>query len=142
METYYLNFRDKILGSLITISSNNWVCSKIIRRLSHLKSKCERPFGSYFTGVSRFTTGVPAQCSRTAISGSKSILVSNWYVETYSAQELVVNLFKNIKDYPELSLSENFKTTMIEQMKKDKVKSHPLFWAPFVIVGKDSKMSF
>ena len=76
------------------------------------------------------------------ISGSKSILVSNWYVETYSAQELVINLFKNIKDYPELTLSENFKTTMIEQMKKDKVKSHPLFWAPFVIVGKDSKMSF
>ena len=76
------------------------------------------------------------------ISGSKSILVSNWYVETYSAQELVVNLFRNIKDYPELSLSENFKTTMIELMKKDKVKSHPLFWAPFVIVGKDNKMSF
>ena len=76
------------------------------------------------------------------ISGSKSILVSNWYVETYSAQELVINLFKNIKDYPELSLSENFKTTMIEQLNKDKEKSHPIYWAPFVIVGKDSRMSF
>ena len=76
------------------------------------------------------------------ISGSKSILVSNWYVETYSAQELVINLFKNIKEHPELTVSENFKTTMIEQLGKDKDKSHPLFWAPFIIVGKDNKFSF
>jgi len=76
------------------------------------------------------------------ISGSKSILVSNWYVETLSAQELVINLFRNIKDYPELTLAENFKTTMIEQLNKNKKKSHPIYWAPFVIVGKDIKMSF
>ena len=76
------------------------------------------------------------------ISGSKSILVSNWYVETLSAQELVINLFRNIKDYPELTLAENFKTTMIEQLNKNKEKSHPIYWAPFVIVGKDIKMSF
>ena len=76
------------------------------------------------------------------ISGSKSILVSHWYVETLSAQELVINLFKNIKEHPELTVSENFKTTMIEQLNKDKEKSHPIYWAPFVIVGKDSRMSF
>ena len=76
------------------------------------------------------------------ISGSKSILVSNWYVETLSAQELVINLFKNIKEHPELTVSENFKSTMIEQLGKHKDKSHPLFWAPFIIVGKDNKFSF
>ena len=36
----------------------------------------------------------------------------------------------------------NFKTTMIEQLNKDQEKSHPIYWAPFVIVGKDSRMSF
>ena len=29
-----------------------------------------------------------------------------------------------------------------EKLGKDKDKSHPLFWAPFIIVGKDNKFSF
>ena len=37
------------------------------------------------------------------VDGAKSVLVSNWYVETYSAKELVISLFKYLKDNPSSS---------------------------------------
>ena len=76
------------------------------------------------------------------MSGSKSILVSNWYIETYSAKELVINLFKNLKNNPNSRISSALSTTMLDMVKNQKDRSHPMFWAPFVIVGKDSRMSF
>ena len=76
------------------------------------------------------------------MSGSKSILVSNWYVETYSAKEIVINLFKNLKDNPNFSISEGLKLTMSEMVKNEKERSHPLFWGPFVVVGKNQPLFF
>ena len=40
-------------------------------------------------------------------SGSKSVLVSNWYVETYAAMELTTGMIKQIKYY-------NFKHRVLE----------------------------
>lgn len=74
------------------------------------------------------------------MSGSKSILVSNWYVETFAAQKMIVNYFKNIKLNKDKTLSENLNLTMIDFIKKEKDKSHPIFWAPFVLVGSDKKI--
>ena len=76
------------------------------------------------------------------MSGSKSILVSNWYVETYSAKEIVINLFKNLKDNPNFSISDGLNLTMSEMAKNEKERSHPLFWAPFVVVGKNQPLFF
>jgi CHAT domain-containing protein len=75
------------------------------------------------------------------MSGSKSILVSNWYVETYSAKELVINLFKNLKDNTNFSISDGLNLTM-SKLKNEKEQSHPLFWAPFVVVGKNQQLFF
>jgi len=74
------------------------------------------------------------------MSGSKSILVSNWYVETYSAKEIVINLFKNIKNNNNLTVSKALNLTMLEIAKNQKDRSHPMFWAPFVLVGQNKKL--
>ena len=76
------------------------------------------------------------------MSGSKSVLVSNWYVETYSAKELVINLFKNLKDNPNSSISNGLNMTMLNMSKNEKDRSHPMFWAPFVVVGKNEPLFF
>ena len=76
------------------------------------------------------------------MSGSKSVLVSNWYVETYSAKELIINLFKNLKDNPNSSISNGLNMTMLNMSKNQKDLSHPMFWAPFVVVGKNEPLFF
>ena len=76
------------------------------------------------------------------MSGSKSVLVSNWYVETYSAKEIIINLFKNLKDNPNYSISEGLNITMKNMFKSEKERSHPLFWAPFIVVGENKSLFF
>jgi len=76
------------------------------------------------------------------MSGAKSVLVSNWYVETYSAKELVISLFKNLKDNPSSSISDGLNMTMLNMAKNEKERSHPMFWAPFVVVGKNQPLFF
>ena len=74
------------------------------------------------------------------MSGAKSVLVSNWYVETYSAKEIVISLFKNLKDNPNSSISEGLNITMLNMVNNEKERSHPMFWAPFVVVGKNQSL--
>ena len=75
------------------------------------------------------------------MSGSKSILVSNWYVETNSAKEIVISIFKNIKENNNLTISQSLNLTMRDMQSNKKNYSHPLFWAPFVLVGKNQSLS-
>ena len=74
------------------------------------------------------------------MSGAKSVLVSNWYVETYSAKELVISLFKNLKDNPNFTISDGLNKTMLNMAKNQKDVSHPMFWAPFIVVGKNQPL--
>ena len=69
-------------------------------------------------------------------SGAKSIFVSNWYVETFAAKELTTKMvFKmfNNKTNSAQALNE----TMKEFIQENPSKSHPFYWAPFVMVGKN-----
>ena len=73
-------------------------------------------------------------------SGSKSVMVSNWYVESNSAKELTTNFIKNLKQ----SKTNNFSEALSLSMKKlssDKDTSHPFFWGPFVIVGLENNLN-
>jgi CHAT domain-containing protein len=70
------------------------------------------------------------------ISGSKSLLVSNWYVETKATQKLVTKFIKNFSAN-ELSYAENLNLTMREFINESSKNSHPIYWAPFVFVGQD-----
>ena len=74
-------------------------------------------------------------------SGSKSVLVSNWYVETYAAMELTTGMMKQIKDNPKTSGSKALTGSMKNFISNNKEKSHPFYWAPFVIVGINSKIN-
>ena len=75
------------------------------------------------------------------IAGSKNLMVSNWYVETYSTKDLITSFFNEAKNNNNLSISKNLNNSMIKFIKENKDKSHPVFWAPFVIVGNDQKLN-
>ena len=45
------------------------------------------------------------------------------------------------KNNNNLSISKNLNNSMIKFIKENKDKSHPAFWAPFVIVGNDQKLN-
>lgn len=70
------------------------------------------------------------------ISGSKSLLVSNWYVETKATQKLVTKFIKNFSAN-ELSYAGDLNLTMREFINESSKNSHPIYWAPFVFVGQD-----
>jgi CHAT domain-containing protein len=80
-------------------------------------------------------------------AGTKAILVSMWPVETTSAKRLTTGLFKYQKENPKLSrtraLQKSILSLIDSQGLKDEVSgkiiasyAHPIFWAPFIIVGE------
>lgn len=69
-------------------------------------------------------------------SGSKSVFVSNWYVETYAAKELTIKMVSKIINN-KMQASEALNQTMKEFILENPTKTHPFFWAPFVMVGKN-----
>jgi len=74
-------------------------------------------------------------------SGSKSVLVSNWYVETFAAKELTTGMIKQIKDNPNISTANALSGSMKTFIQNNEDKSHPFFWAPFVVVGINSEIN-
>ncbi len=74
-------------------------------------------------------------------SGSKSVLVSNWYVETFAAMELTTGMMKEINNNSKITTSKALSLSMKSFIKNNDKKSHPFYWAPFVIVGLNSNIS-
>jgi CHAT domain-containing protein len=79
-------------------------------------------------------------------AGTRSILASMWPVETTSAKKLVSDIFKNQQSDKTLSRAGALRksmigliddATMIDQATGKIIASyaHPVFWAPFIIVG-------
>ena len=75
-------------------------------------------------------------------SGSRSLLVTHWPVETVSARKLVVGVFNELSKAPGLNRAEALRRSMIEVMgsegKEEKFKfayAHPMFWAPYALIG-------
>ena len=66
----------------------------------------------------------------------KSILVTHWDVETNSAVQLTTGIFDKMKNTK--NLSQALQQTKIEMINNSET-SHPLFWAPFVLIGNVSK---
>ena len=100
-------------------------------------SACNTAAGDEFGSV-----GFSGLAKSFFMSGSKSVLVYNWYVETYSAKEIIINLFKNLKNNPNNSISEGLNITMKNMLKSEKEISHPFFWAPFIVVGENKSLFF
>jgi CHAT domain-containing protein len=83
-------------------------------------------------------------------AGTRALLVSMWSVETTSARKLVTWTFQAREDNKSLSRAQALRTSMLNLIDNETLKddatgkivasyAHPLFWAPFVIVGDPGK---
>ena len=80
-------------------------------------------------------------------AGTRSILVSMWPVETTSARNLTTRLFQYQKHGKEFSRARALRKSILELIDGPGLKdnasgkivasyAHPLFWAPFIVVGE------
>lgn len=72
-------------------------------------------------------------------AGAKALLVSHWPVETVSAKLLTTELFKRQSADTKLSRAQALRDASLAVMQQSAGQSysyaHPMFWAPFVVVG-------
>ena len=78
-------------------------------------------------------------------AGARALLVSNWPVETVSAKKLTTDIFRRQADQPDLSRAQALRRSMVQlidgpgftdQSGKTLFSyAHPIFWAPFTLVG-------
>ncbi|MCP3951682.1 MAG: CHAT domain-containing protein [Desulfobacterales bacterium] len=72
-------------------------------------------------------------------AGARSLLVTGWPVETVSAKLLTTDLFKRQLENPDINRAEALQLTMKAMIAKNHSQgfsyAHPIFWAPFAIVG-------
>jgi CHAT domain-containing protein len=78
-------------------------------------------------------------------AGTRALLVTNWSVHSQSARELMTDLFKRLSDNPKLTRGEAMRQAMMALAdgpgyvgadgKTDFTYAHPLFWAPYSIIG-------
>lgn len=78
-------------------------------------------------------------------AGTRALLVTHWPVETVSARLLTTALFLRQAEQPALSRAQALRSAMLSVMqqkalnartgKADYSYAHPLFWAPYALVG-------
>ena len=79
-------------------------------------------------------------------AGAKALLVSNWPVDTVASRQLMIDLFKKQSASEKITKPESLRQAMLSLADSGGVKdaktnalsysyAHPLFWAPFVVVG-------
>ena len=77
-------------------------------------------------------------------AGTRALLVTNWPVETTSARALTTELFRRQAADAQLTRTQALRQAMIELIdgpgyvqggKTIYTYAHPLFWAPFALVG-------
>lgn len=78
-------------------------------------------------------------------AGARSLLVSNWPVETVSARLLTTDLFRRQVDDGKLSRAQALQGAMLNMLHKGVATdssgqtqysyAHPMFWAPFSLIG-------
>jgi CHAT domain-containing protein len=78
-------------------------------------------------------------------AGTRALLVTNWSVHSQSARDLTTDLFRRQNVDPTLSRSEALRLAMMSVLdgpgstdragKTVFAYAHPLFWAPYTIIG-------
>lgn len=81
-------------------------------------------------------------------AGTRALLVTHWPVETVSAKLITTQLFRRQAEQPALPRSQALRQAMLAVMesnaidqrtgKPDYAYAHPLFWAPYSLVGDGS----
>ncbi|WP_291859760.1 CHAT domain-containing protein [Bradyrhizobium sp.] len=82
-------------------------------------------------------------------AGTRALLVTNWSVHSQSARELVTDLFKRQANDKNLTRGEALRQAMMAMVdgpgyadaagKTEFAYAHPLFWAPYTIIGDGGK---
>jgi CHAT domain-containing protein len=82
-------------------------------------------------------------------AGTRALLVTNWSVHSQSARELVTDLFKRQAADAKLARGEALRQAMMAMVdgqgytdaagKPEFAYAHPLFWAPYTIIGDGGK---
>ncbi|MEH6631596.1 MAG: CHAT domain-containing protein [Halopseudomonas aestusnigri] len=82
-------------------------------------------------------------------AGAKTMLVSGWPVETTSARQLTTTLFENLGKVKDASPMEALQKSNLNLIQNGGYKdengdmlfsySHPIFWAPFMVIGDGGK---
>ena len=78
-------------------------------------------------------------------AGTRALLVTNWSVHSQSAKDLITDLFRRQADDPKLTRGEALRQAMLALMdgkglldasgNTEFTYGHPLFWAPYTIIG-------
>ena len=74
-------------------------------------------------------------------AGARSLLVSNWYVPSEATVLLTTEMLKTYAANPSLGKAEALRRSMMK-LKADPKYEHPLFWAPFMVVGEGGALNF
>jgi CHAT domain-containing protein len=71
-------------------------------------------------------------------AGSRTLLVSHWPVASEAAVKLTTTMLEYAAAHPEAGRAEALRQSMLELMNDEEKPefAHPLFWAPFVVVGE------
>jgi CHAT domain-containing protein len=77
-------------------------------------------------------------------AGARALLVSNWPVHSGATTKLMTSLFSDISTMPNLTRSDALRRTRVKLIDTETFKqdgkdmfsyAHPIFWAPFTIIG-------
>lgn len=66
-------------------------------------------------------------------AGTRSILATEWPVETNSAKKLMETLFRNYAQDPKKSISESLQKAQLSFLNTE--YAHPFYWAPYILIG-------
>ena len=69
-------------------------------------------------------------------AGTRSLIVSHWYVNSEAAVQLITGTFGALRKQPGISRAEALRQSMELRVREGGQRAHPSYWAPFVIVGE------
>ena len=74
-------------------------------------------------------------------AGTRALLVSHWPVDSTAATHLTTAAFRELADNPGIGRAEALRRSVTALMADGKTPAyaHPLFWAPFVVVGEGGR---
>jgi CHAT domain-containing protein/Tfp pilus assembly protein PilF len=74
-------------------------------------------------------------------AGAKSLIASNWDVDSESTVALMTGLFEALKNDPHLSHAEALRLSMLHMIDNPSKSEwvQPKYWAPFIVVGEPQK---
>lgn len=81
--------------------------------------------------------GLSGLASAFFYAGAQSLFVSHWPVVSDATVSLTTHMLSTLKEQKDLRASEAHRQSMLAMMAnaKEPMFAHPLFWAPFVVVG-------